>query len=196
MATELFVKHLVEESCVNARMNKRKIARYDDMVRAVQQNAHLDFLRDVIPAMVPLSSALQMRENHEENPELIRLMANDPDAETNEAKLPEAAKPRVIRKAPAKTPSKAPSKTPSKARAEKTVEPEEAPAKEDLAAARAARRLSRSANAEANARASPSEQNAQANANANAGANADADNTEEPAREPDSGSAVEHEGDN
>ncbi|WFD39508.1 DNA-directed DNA polymerase [Malassezia japonica] len=38
-ATELFIKKFVEEGCTNARMDKRKMVRYDDM--AMQQRADL-----------------------------------------------------------------------------------------------------------------------------------------------------------
>ncbi|WFD47197.1 DNA-directed DNA polymerase [Malassezia furfur] len=60
-ATELFVKKFVEEGCINARMDKRKMVRYDDMAKAAQQNEYLDFLRDVVPMPVPLSVAMQQR---------------------------------------------------------------------------------------------------------------------------------------
>ena len=110
-------------------------------VHAVQQNEHLDFLRDVVPALMPLSSALQARETRVENPELARLMASAGEVEEgDEADAPAApGKPKVVRKAP------------SKPRAEKppAEKPAEAPSKEDLAAARAARRLSRNAQADA-----------------------------------------------
>lgn len=104
-------------------------------VRAIQQHGHFDFLREVVPAVMPLSMALQDREGREENPELVRLMAASAEAGPNEG-TSAATKTRVIRKAP------------SKPRVEKTPE-EPVPPKADLAAARAARRLSRSANADA-----------------------------------------------
>ena len=104
-------------------------------VRAIQQHGHFDFLREVLPAVMPLSMALQDREGREENPELVRLMAASAEAGPSEG-AGAATKTRVMRKAP------------SKPRVEKTPE-EPVPPKADLAAARAARRLSRSANADA-----------------------------------------------
>ncbi|WFD07298.1 DNA-directed DNA polymerase [Malassezia vespertilionis] len=61
-ATELFVKKFVEEGYTNARLDKRKMIRYNDMARAVQQNGYFDFLQEVVPMPVPLSAALQRRE--------------------------------------------------------------------------------------------------------------------------------------
>ncbi|WFD00830.1 hypothetical protein MYAM1_003583 [Malassezia yamatoensis] len=58
---ELFVKRFVEDACVNARMDKRKMVRYDDMAKATLQNEYFDFLRDVVPMPVPLSVAMQQR---------------------------------------------------------------------------------------------------------------------------------------
>ncbi|WFD32124.1 DNA-directed DNA polymerase [Malassezia sp. CBS 17886] len=61
---ELFVKKFVDDGCANARLDKRKMVRYDDMARAVQQNEFMDFLQEVIPMPVPLSTALQQRKEH------------------------------------------------------------------------------------------------------------------------------------
>lgn len=69
---ELFVKKFAEEGCTNARLDKRKMVRYDDMgeygkaltclAKAVAQNEYLDFLREIVPAAVPLSVAMKQRE--------------------------------------------------------------------------------------------------------------------------------------
>lgn len=74
LTQELFVKKFVEEGCINARMDKRKMVRYDDMgthatypAKAAQQNEYLDFLRDVVPMPIPLSVAMQQRAERTES---------------------------------------------------------------------------------------------------------------------------------
>ncbi|WFD18605.1 DNA-directed DNA polymerase [Malassezia caprae] len=72
VATELFVKKFAEEGCTNARLDKRKMVRYDDMgtsdsaltrvAKAVAQNEYLDFLREIVPNTVPLPVAMKQRE--------------------------------------------------------------------------------------------------------------------------------------
>ncbi|WFD22189.1 DNA-directed DNA polymerase [Malassezia equina] len=59
-ATELFVKKFAEEGCTNARLDKRKMVRYDDM--------------EIVPTAVPLSVAMKQRE------ERMNVDANRDDA--------------------------------------------------------------------------------------------------------------------
>lgn len=155
---ELLVKHMVNESYTNARLDKRKNLRYDDLstlwtpwyalttsVKAVHQNEHLDFLRDVVPKTVPLALALQQRDERPQNPELQRVMEAEASRHAQEDEREETpvgtGKPRAVRKSH------------SKSRAEPRPEPE--PTKqlsaEERDAQRAARRQSRSGLAETEA---------------------------------------------
>ncbi|KAL4402875.1 protein heterodimerization protein [Malassezia pachydermatis] len=87
VATELFVKKFAEEGCNNARLDKRKMIRYDDMAKAVSQNEYLDFLREVVPTAIPLSVAMKQRE------ERANMEANggeeEKEEEADEAEEPE-----------------------------------------------------------------------------------------------------------
>ncbi len=61
-ATELFIKHLSDAAYTQARLEKRKVLHYRDVQRAVARDQTLDFLRDIVPASMSLSSALAMRQ--------------------------------------------------------------------------------------------------------------------------------------
>ncbi|KAJ1020694.1 hypothetical protein NDA16_004086 [Ustilago loliicola] len=61
IATEIFIKKLTDQAYTNARLDKRKHIFYKDLSRAVQQTESLEFLKDVIPTPIALSSALQAR---------------------------------------------------------------------------------------------------------------------------------------
>lgn len=70
IATEIFIKKLTDEAYTNAKLDKRKNVFYKDLSRAVQQNEHLEFLKDAIPTPVALSTALEARENKAQQKQL------------------------------------------------------------------------------------------------------------------------------
>ncbi|WVQ78996.1 hypothetical protein IAT38_001088 [Cryptococcus sp. DSM 104549] len=61
VAAEYFVKHFMEEGLTKARLEKRKLVTYKDMANVVARSEEFDFLKDVIPAPMPLSEALLRR---------------------------------------------------------------------------------------------------------------------------------------
>lgn len=111
-------------------------------VKAVHQNDHLDFLREVVPKTMPLALALQQRDERPQNPELQRVMETEASRHTQEGEREETpvgtGKPRVVRKSH--------SKPRTETRPE--LEPTKQLSAEERDAQRAARRQSRSGLAE------------------------------------------------
>ncbi|WWD19832.1 hypothetical protein CI109_104299 [Kwoniella shandongensis] len=73
VATEYFIKHFMEEGYTKARLEKRKIVNYKDMAAVVARSEEFDFLKDVIPAPMLMSEALELRKHKlaaDENPSL------------------------------------------------------------------------------------------------------------------------------
>ncbi|ORY31650.1 histone-fold-containing protein [Naematelia encephala] len=73
VAAEYFIKHFMEEGYTKARLEKRRIVNYKDMAAVVARSQDFDFLKDVVPAPIPISEALQLRKQKmalDENPTL------------------------------------------------------------------------------------------------------------------------------
>nr|WPS94684.1 DNA polymerase epsilon subunit 4 [Naematelia aurantialba] len=63
----------MEEGYTRARLEKRRIVNYKDMAAVVARSQDFDFLKDVVPAPIPMSEALQLRKQKmalDENPTL------------------------------------------------------------------------------------------------------------------------------
>ncbi|KAK8853403.1 hypothetical protein IAR55_004109 [Kwoniella newhampshirensis] len=95
VATEYFIKHFMEEGYTKARLEKRKIVNYKDLAAVVARSEEFDFLKDVIPAPMLLSEALELRKQKlaaDENPSLHE--DNDPQpgaSHMNDEDLPPLA---------------------------------------------------------------------------------------------------------
>ena len=61
-AAEYFVKYLSDLAYTYSRLDKRKAIIYKDLQRAIARNPALDFLSDIVPSSMPLSTALQKRQ--------------------------------------------------------------------------------------------------------------------------------------
>ncbi|KAI9016698.1 histone-fold-containing protein [Hyaloraphidium curvatum] len=59
-STEIFLGYLLERAYEYAQKDKRKTVMYKDIAAAVRDIEQLEFLRDVIPAPLPLKDAMKL----------------------------------------------------------------------------------------------------------------------------------------
>ncbi|SNX84694.1 uncharacterized protein MEPE_03403 [Melanopsichium pennsylvanicum] len=61
IATEIFIRRFTDQAYTNAKQDQRKHVFYKDLSRAVQQSEWLEFLKQVVPNSISLSTALEKR---------------------------------------------------------------------------------------------------------------------------------------
>ncbi|KAF9121798.1 hypothetical protein BGW39_010241 [Mortierella sp. 14UC] len=81
LATELFLESFTTKAFNLAKIEKRKTVSYKDLATAVTQHDSLEFLQDVIPKTMTLTTAIEKQRAAQEKAE----MGDDDDAEDAEA---------------------------------------------------------------------------------------------------------------
>ncbi|KAI5449588.1 hypothetical protein NCC49_004518 [Naganishia albida] len=78
IATEQFLKRMADSAYLKARMDGRTTITMRDLSSAVKQNPEMEFLSDIVPAAVPLTTALASRKKNAQDPKPFSNFENQP----------------------------------------------------------------------------------------------------------------------